>query len=70
MLANQLLYFNPAKFGEVATLFFYMTLRKLFVKCNSALPFIVAVELLLLGKNVLKPKQSELRREHFEMLVF
>ena len=44
---------------------FNMTSRELFVKYNFALPSIVAVErLLLLGKDALKPKQSELRGEH------
>ena len=65
MLGNQLLYSNPAKLWIVAIMLFNMTSRELFVKYNFALPSIVAVErLLLLGKDALKPKQSELRGEH------
>ena len=55
----------------IATLLSNTTLRELFVKCNTAIPSSAAVERLFsLGKDVLKPKQSALSDEHFEMLVF
>ena len=55
----------------IAMLLSSTTLRELFVKYNTAIPFSAAVERLFsLGKDVLKPKRSGLSDEHFEMLVF
>ena len=57
------------KHGNVATLLSNTKLSELIMKCNTAISFSVAVERLFpLGKDVLKPKRSGLRGQHFEML--
>ena len=46
-------------------------LKKMFRKFNTPIPSSAAVERLFsLGKDVLKPKRSDLTDDHFEMLVF
>ena len=45
--------------------------KDLFLKFNTAIPSSAAVEKIFsLGKDILKPKRSELSDAHFEMLVF
>ena len=45
-------------------------LKKLFVQNNPSLPSIAAAERLFsMGKDILKPKRSDLSDEHFEMLL-
>ena len=46
-------------------------LRKMFIKLNTPIPSSAAVERLFsLGKDVLRPKRSDMSDDHFEMAVF
>jgi len=63
---------NPKrKFAICKESFPTIQFQQLFIKFNTPLPSSAAVERLFsLGKDVLKPKRTGLRYEHFELLVF
>ena len=67
---EQFLSENPLKHFDLSV-FPNNTIKDLFIKFNTPIPFSAAVERLFsTEKEVLRPKRSRLTDKHFEMLLF